>query len=125
MHQGERAEEILLTAHICHPSLANDNCSGLALLAYVAQHLRYMSTRYSYRFLFAPGTIGAITWLARNEARVDRIKGGLAVSCVGDAGGPTYKKSRRGDALVDRAMAHVLRHLAPAARDRRVLALWI
>ena len=116
LHEGERAEEILLTAHICHPSLANDNCSGLALLAYVAQHLRYMSTRYSYRFLFAPGTIGAITWLARNEARVDRIKGGLAVSCVGDAGGPTYKKSRRGDALVDRAMAHVLRHLAPSAR---------
>ncbi|WP_088343643.1 MULTISPECIES: DUF4910 domain-containing protein [Rhodomicrobium] len=114
LHRGEREDEFLLSAHICHPSLANDNCSGLALLALLAKHLAGRKTRLSYRFLFAPGTIGAITWLARNEAQAHRIKHGLTVSCVGDGGGPTYKKSRRGNAMIDRAMSHVLRHAAPA-----------
>lgn len=113
LHRGETDEEVLLSAHICHPSLANDNCSGLALLTQLAKNLAPLRTRYSYRFLFAPGTIGAIAWLARNESRVGNIKHGLVVSCVGDGGGPTYKKSRSGNALIDRAMAHVLRHASP------------
>jgi aminopeptidase-like protein len=111
---GDTPEEFLFSAHICHPSLADDNCSGLALLTLLAQRLSRIKTRYTYRFLFAPGTIGALAWLAANEDRVGRIRHGLVVSCVGDAGGPTYKKSRRGDALIDRAMAHVLRHAAAA-----------
>lgn len=119
LHSGETDEEFLLSAHVCHPSLANDNCSGVALLTQLAKQMAGVKTRYSYRFLFAPGTIGAITWLARNEAQSRRIKHGLVVSMVGDGGGPTYKKSRRGDAMIDRAMAHVLRHcgLAPAILD--------
>jgi aminopeptidase-like protein len=112
LHRGETEDEFLLSAHICHPSLANDNCSGLALLALLAKSMAGLKTRLSYRFIFAPGTIGAITWLARNEANAGRIKHGLTVSCVGDGGGPTYKKSRRGDALIDRAMTHVLKHAA-------------
>jgi aminopeptidase-like protein len=112
---GSSADEVLLSAHICHPSLANDNCSGLALLTLLAQELGRRTTRLTYRFVFAPGTIGAIAWLARNEERTRHIKHGLVLSCVGDAGGPTYKKSRRGDALIDRAMAHVLKHAAPSA----------
>jgi aminopeptidase-like protein len=114
LHRGETADEFLLSAHICHPSLANDNCSGLALLTRLAARLAPVRTRCSYRFLFAPGTIGAIAWLARNEHRVDLIRHGLVLSCVGDGGGPTYKKSRRGDAFIDRAMTHVLRHVGSA-----------
>jgi aminopeptidase-like protein len=110
LHRGTSEDEVLLTAHICHPSLANDNCSGLALLTILAKQLQGLRTRLSYRFLFSPGTIGPITWLARNEARIGRIKHGLVVAGVGDGGGPTYKKSRRGDSLIDRAMAHVLKH---------------
>jgi aminopeptidase-like protein len=115
LHKGETDEEFLLSAHICHPSLANDNCSGVALLTHLAQRMAGLRTRFSYRFLFAPGTIGAIAWLAANEDEAWRIKYGLVVSMVGDGGGPTYKKSRRGDAAIDRAVAHVLRHsgLAP------------
>jgi aminopeptidase-like protein len=109
LHEGETNEEFLLSAHVCHPSLANDNCSALALLAHLAMRLSHMKTRYSYRFIFAPGTIGAITWLARNEDKVDLIKHGLVLSMLGDGGGPTYKKSRRGDTKIDRAAAHVLR----------------
>lgn len=115
LHRGTSEQEVLLSAHVCHPSLANDNCSGIALLGHLARRLAPLRTRLSYRFLFAPGTIGAIAWLARNERNLGRIRHGLVVSCVGDGGGPTYKRSRRGDAPIDRAMAHVLRHEAPAA----------
>ena len=110
LHRGTSTDEVLLSAHICHPSLANDNCSGIALQTILAQALSKLKTKYSYRFVFAPGTIGAISWLATNDAQASRIKQGLILSCVGDAGGPTYKKSRRGSALIDRAMSHVLHH---------------
>jgi aminopeptidase-like protein len=112
LHKGETEDEFLLSAHICHPSLANDNCSGVALLTYLAKRMFDLGlrTRYSYRFLFAPGTIGAIAWLSHNEAGSRRIKHGLVISMVGDGGGPTYKKSRRGDAKIDHAVGHVLRH---------------
>ena len=119
LHKGETEDEFLLSAHVCHPSLANDNCSGVALLTHLAKRMVGLRTRYSYRFLFAPGTIGAITWLARNEDKSQRIKHGLVISMVGDGGGPTYKKSRRGDAAIDRAVVHVLRHsgLTPTILD--------
>jgi aminopeptidase-like protein len=119
LHKGTSEDEFLLSAHVCHPSLANDNCSGLSLLTHLANRMRGIKTRYSYRFLFAPGTIGAITWLARNEQRAQHIKYGLVLSMVGDAGGPTYKRSRRGNAKIDRSVAHVLRHsgLTPAIID--------
>lgn len=105
---GATKEEVLFSAHCCHPSLANDNLSGIAVLTYLAAELARRPRRHSFRFLFAPGTIGAITWLARNEARARGIRHGLCVSCVGDEAGFTYKRSRRGDAAIDRAVAHVL-----------------
>ena len=107
---GSTAEEVLLSAHVCHPSLANDNLSGIALLTSLAERLQQVDHKYTYRLLFAPGTIGSITWLSRNEARLSRIQHGLVLSCVGDGGGPTYKRSRRGNAPIDRAMEHVLGH---------------
>jgi aminopeptidase-like protein len=110
LHKGETEEEFLLSAHVCHPSLANDNCSGLALLTQLAKQMVGLRTRYSYRFLFAPGTIGAITWLSRNQDKTRHIRHGLVIAMVGDGGGPTYKKSRRGNAAIDRAVAHVFRH---------------
>ena len=76
----------------------------------MAKSLTPLSLRYSYRFLFIPGTIGSITWLCLNEAQASRIKHGLVLACVGDPGRSTYKRSRRGDAEIDRAVAHVLKH---------------
>jgi aminopeptidase-like protein len=107
---GRSTDEVLLSCHACHPSLANDNLSGLTVAAFLAQLLAERSHYYSYRFLFIPGTIGAITWLARNREAAARIRHGLVLTCVGDAGGFHYKKSRRGDAEIDRIAAHVLRH---------------
>ena len=107
---GQSKKEVLISTHACHPSLANDNLSGLAVATHLAQFLAGKELRYSYRFLFIPGTIGAITWLARNRETVGRIRAGLVLTGIGDSGGFHYKKSRRGDAEVDRAVAHVLRH---------------
>jgi aminopeptidase-like protein len=105
---GETADEVLLSCHVCHPSLCNDNLSGIALVTFLAKHLQVCSRRYTYRFLFIPGTIGAITWLALNESQAGRIRHGLVVACVGDPGSLTYKRSRQGTAEIDRAVAHVL-----------------
>jgi len=106
---GDCAGEILISCHICHPSLANDNLSGIAVAALLAKELSATPHRYSYRFLFAPGQIGSLAWLCRNEARLGLIRAGLTLACLGDTGAFTYKKSRRGDALVDRAVPQALR----------------
>jgi len=111
---GESGDEVLLTTHVCHPSLANDNVSGIALLTELAAALADASRRLTYRFLFIPGTIGSITWLARNEERLEKIVAGLVVACVGDPAPLSYKRSRRGDALIDRASAHVISRSAGA-----------
>jgi len=107
---GMSSDEVLISCHVCHPSLANDNLSGLTVATSLAELLSKHELRYSYRFLFIPGTIGAITWLARNRENVGRIKHGLVLTGVGDKGGFHYKKSRRGDAEIDRVMAYVLQH---------------
>jgi aminopeptidase-like protein len=107
---GETEDEVLISCHVCHPSLANDNLSGIAVATFLADQLRSVPTRYSYRFLFVPGTIGSITWLWANQANVHRIAHGLVMACVGDGAPFTYKRSRRGDATVDRAFAHTLAH---------------
>ena len=107
---GETDDTVLFSCHICHPSLANDNLSGIAVATMLACHLQTLRLRHSYRFLFIPGTIGSLTWLARNEDKVGRIVHGLVLSCLGDAGGMTYKQSRRGNAAIDRIVAHVLRN---------------
>ena len=107
---GRTNDEVLISCHTCHPSLCNDNLSGIAIATYLANALSSLSLRYSYRFLFIPGTIGSITWLARNEAQTHHIKHGLVLTCVGDSGKFTYKKSRRGDTDIDRAVAHILKH---------------
>ncbi|MGH2413628.1 MAG: DUF4910 domain-containing protein, partial [Microcystaceae cyanobacterium] len=107
---GETDDEILFSCHSCHPSLCNDNLSGMVLATFLAKQIAGRSRRYSYRFLFIPGTIGSITWLSLNESKVDRIKHGLVVAGVGDAGQLTYKKSRRGDTEIDKVVRHVLKY---------------
>jgi aminopeptidase-like protein len=107
---GATENEVLVSCHVCHPSLCNDNLSGIVVAVFLVKHLSGVSLRNSYRFLFIPGMIGSIAWLNRNEERTTRIRHGLVLTCVGDAGSITYKKSRHGNAMIDRAFAHVLTH---------------
>jgi aminopeptidase-like protein len=108
---GENTDEVILSAHLCHPSLANDNLSGLVVATELARLLGSLDRRrYTYRFLFAPGTIGSITWLSRNPDVWPRIRHGLVLTGLGGPGELVYKQTRRGDRVVDRAAAHVVRH---------------
>jgi aminopeptidase-like protein len=106
---GEQEDEVLFSTYACHPSLCNDNLSGVVLAATLANHLRSMSLRYSYRFLFGPGTIGPLSWLWKNEDQLGRVRHGLVLSCAGDPGPFTYKQSRREGAEIDQAAANVVR----------------
>ncbi len=106
---GASEEEVLISCHVCHPSLANDNLSGMAVAAFLARRLAAAERRWSYRFLFIPGTIGSITWLARNRRRARRVRAGLVAANLGDRGRFHYKRSRRGDAEIDRAAVQALR----------------
>jgi aminopeptidase-like protein len=108
---GETEDEVLLSCHVCHPSLCNDNLSGIAVAVFLGRWLSALPTRrFSYRLLFIPGTIGAITWLARNQDRLSAIRHGLVLTGVGAPGPLVYKRSRRGNTEIDHAAAHALQH---------------
>lgn len=113
---GQMSEEVLISCHVCHPSLCNDNLSGIAVATRLVQTLQHISRKYSYRFVFIPGTIGSITWLSQNRERAGLIRHGVVLTGVGDSGGVTYKRSRQGNAYIDRAMAHVLKHYGQSYR---------
>jgi aminopeptidase-like protein len=106
---GEEEGEILFSAHVCHPAMANDNASALAVsIALAAALAARPRRRFGYRFLWAPGTIGAINWLARNEQRLGALRAGLVLANLGDAGSFHYKQTRQGDAEIDRLLGHLL-----------------
>jgi aminopeptidase-like protein len=107
--EGTGDDEVLISTYVCHPSLANDNLSGIAVATMLAKRLLARDLRHTYRFVFGPGTIGPLSWLHQNRDRLDRIQHGLTLSCIGDAGDLTYKRSRREHAEVDQAMEIVLR----------------
>jgi hypothetical protein len=113
---GTTAGTAIVYTHTCHPSLANDNLSGIAVAAVLAQALREQTPRLTWRFIFGPGTIGTLTWLSRNEQQLPAIVGGVVLGSLGDGAPLTYKRSRRGDSVTDRVAAHVLRSSATPAR---------
>jgi aminopeptidase-like protein len=128
--KGKSDSEILFSCYICHPSLCNDNLSGVVMLVYLAKYIISLNGnhRYSYRFLFIPETIGAITWLSINEKNLSKIKHGLVATCLGDNGKFTYKKSRNGSneidlvvqkVLEDSGVAHSIVDFFPSGSDER------
>lgn len=115
---GEAGQgEVLLSVNTCHPSLANENLSAIAVAIGLAKELAARPRRrLGYRFLFAPATIGTIAWLHANRAAAARVRHGFVLTCLGDGAPPTYKRSRRGDAPIDRYATHVLRAEGHGAR---------
>jgi aminopeptidase-like protein len=114
---GESTDEVLISTYTCHPSLANNELSGPLVAAFLYRELaRLESRRLTYRFVFLPETIGAITYLyLRGEHLKKHLVAGYVVTCIGDAGDFTYKRSRQSSlsptlALVDRAAEHALEH---------------
>ncbi len=109
--QGELEEEIILSCYVCHPSMCNDNLSGIVILTDLGKQLQKMKLKYSYRLLFIPETIGAITWLCQNEKNISKIKCGLVVTCAGDPGNFTYKKSRKNNSEIDKIIEKTFQDL--------------
>jgi len=115
---GETDDEVLFTTHVCHPSIANDNLSGIVVAIELARALAALPRRrFSYRFVFAPGTIGSITWLSRNRRLLDHIRHGLVLTGLGGPGPLVYKRTRRGDRTIDRAATHVVTRRGGEVRD--------
>ncbi len=107
---GESDSEILVSTHICHPSLANDNLSGIAVATYWARWLAERPRRHGYRFVFVPATLGPLVWLRDNLPGLHRIRQVLVLALLGDPGPLTYKRSRDGNAPLDAVMEHLLFH---------------
>ncbi len=107
--KGLSKDEVLFSTYICHPSLCNDNLSGIGLLTALGVYIKNSIPKYSYRFLFVPETIGSIAWLYLNREKVRNIKLGLVATCVGDGGDFTYKKARCSDALIDKIALKALK----------------
>lgn len=113
---GEVEDEVLVSTYICHPSMANDNLSGVVAAAALYRWLAARPRLFTYRFVFLPETIGSIAWLARDPEGIRRrTAAGFVLSCVGDGGAFTYKRSRRGDTLIDRVVTHEL------GKDARIM----
>ncbi len=108
--KGQIKDEVLISTHICHPSLANDNLSGIAVSVFIADILSKIKTKFSYRFLFIPATIGSITWLSLNEDKIKKIKYGLVLNLLGDSAKFNYKKSRSGYSAIDKIVQNCLKH---------------
>ncbi|HEY3731881.1 MAG TPA: DUF4910 domain-containing protein [Steroidobacteraceae bacterium] len=113
---GKSRQEVLFFTHICHPSLANDNTSGMSIATALAAWIASTPRRFSYRLVFAPGTIGSLCWLHRNQSRLKNVRHGLVLGLLADPAPFTYKRSRRGDCEIDALVEYVARGIDAATR---------
>ncbi len=101
-YKGKLKKEIFFSTYICHPSMANDETSGMVVAIFLANYLRKKKTRYSYRFLFNPETIGSISYLSKNIEKLKKnMLGGYVLSCVGDDRCFSYLPSKYGNTPSD------------------------
>jgi aminopeptidase-like protein len=109
---GETDEEILFSTYVCHPSMANDQLSGIGLAAFLGGWLRSRPhRRFTYRILFLPEIIGSAAYLERNLTHLKaRTIAAFNLTCVGDERGWSYLPSRTGGTLADKVVTHLLRH---------------
>ncbi|MCR4692059.1 MAG: DUF4910 domain-containing protein [Lachnospiraceae bacterium] len=108
---GKSSKEIMVTSYICHPSMANNECSGPVVLAELIKYVKSLGNRrYTYRFVFNPETIGAITYLSRNlETLKEKLVAGVVLSCVGDDRDYSIIHSRYGNTIADRSLLSILK----------------
>ena len=107
---GSTDEEILFSSYLCHPSLANNELSGPLVLVFLYEMISLIPNRkYTYRFVIVPETIGSLCFLKlRGKDLKEKLIAGYQITCIGDSGKFTYKKSRREDSLPDRVAKTVL-----------------
>lgn len=112
---GMNKKEIFFSTYICHPSMANNEISGITVSTFLAKYLaKRKNLRHSYRFVFLPETIGSITYIHHNLKKMKKnIIAGFNLTCIGDERNYSYLPSRDGGMLSDRAALHVLENHYP------------
>ena len=116
--KGKTEQEILISTYICHPSMANNECSGPALAVSLAKYVKAKPRKYTYRFIFIPETIGSICYIAQHLTELKKnVVAGFVLSCVGDNNDYSLIRSRYGNTLADRVLENVLRFIAPKFKD--------
>ena len=108
--KGSSNREILFSTYFCHPSLASNELSGPLVSAFLYEKMKEMKNlKYTYRFIFIPETIGSIYYLSEHGEHLRKhLDAGFVITCIGDSGAYTYKRSRRGNALPDRVVELLL-----------------
>ena len=111
---GETDEEVFFSTYFCHPSMANNECSGPALSGELVKYVMSLpQRRYTYRFVYVPETIGSITYLSQGEhlSKLQKsMVAGFNLSCVGDNRDYSIVESRHADTLADRVLKNVLHY---------------
>ena len=111
---GESEKEILVSTYVCHPSMANNECSGPALSVMLADWVKQKKRKYSYRFVFIPETIGSIAYLSMHYKELqEKVLAGFLLSCVGDDRTYSMVETRYGDTLTDRLLKNILTDIDP------------
>ncbi|MBI1976385.1 MAG: DUF4910 domain-containing protein, partial [Candidatus Omnitrophica bacterium] len=112
---GKTEKEVFLSTYICHPSMANNELSGPAVTTFLVKWvLKNRERYYSYRIIFMPETIGALTYLSKNLAVMRKnVVAGFNVTCVGDERAYSFMPSRKGNTLADKLALNVLRFKHP------------
>jgi aminopeptidase-like protein len=114
---GRSTDEVLFSTHVCHPGMANDNLTGIAVTTALARLLASTSHRYTYRLLLVPGTIGSHTWLSRSADVLPRVRHGVVLTGLGGPGPLVWKRTRHGRCTVDRAAEHAVDRHDGEVRD--------
>ena len=113
---GNSEEEILFTTYICHPSMANNECSGPSLMAELIRFVSSLNNRrYSYRFVYEPETIGAITYISKNlDCLKKNVIAAFNLTCVGDKYGYSITETPNANSLSDNVLRNAIRNLSGA-----------
>jgi aminopeptidase-like protein len=115
--EGETRDEIAVISHLCHPAQVNDDLSGVAVAVKIASYLAKRRTRYTFRFLFLPETIGSVAYLSQNEHLIPRIKCGIFLEMLGTNNPLWLQHSRQGNTLIDRVARYALARNLPFFKE--------
>ena len=108
--KGKSTKEVLITTYTCHPSMANNEISGIVVLTQLSLWLKKRSNKYSYRILFLPETIGSIAYLSRNYKKLKKnVIAGYVLTCIGDNKNYSLLESKNKNTLSNIVAKEVLK----------------
>ena len=123
--KGRLKKEIIFSTYICHPSMANNEISGIVVAIYLSNFIKKKKRKFSYRIIFAPETIGAIAFISKNLEKLKKnVVSGYILTCVGDQRAYSFVPSRNSNSLSNKIAIKTLKKISPKVKyykwkDRR------